>query len=169
MDREGLAGGAYHKVLRWAFEKQGLYQPAGAPTPVVSEGAPPAVDVFIDDGRGGQYTFLANHWSTTDIWNRTTVGDGGGVHEHPIVGATNYAYVKIKNRGTASATNIVVRGFHALPGVGLVYPGDWTAMDTNQLVVANIASGGRAGRRSVRMGAIAAESRMHVLRRFCAG
>lgn len=139
---EGLAGGAYHKVLRWAFEKQGLYQPAGAPVPVVGEGSPPAVDVFIDDGRGGQYTFLANHWSTTDIWNRTTVGDGGGVHEHPIVEATNYAYVKIKNRGTASATNIVVRGFHALPGVGLVYPGDWTAMDTNKLVVANIASGG---------------------------
>ena len=35
---EGLAGGAYHKVIRWAFEKQGLYQPPGAPTPVVSRG-----------------------------------------------------------------------------------------------------------------------------------
>ena len=139
---EGLAGGAYHKVLRWAFEKQGLYQPSPPPNPIVSAGAPPAVDVYIDDGRGGEYTFLGNHWSTTDIWNRTTVGDGGGVHEHPVLGATNYAYVKIKNRGTATATNIVVRGYHALPGVGLVYPDDWIAMDTNQLVVANIVSGG---------------------------
>jgi len=34
---EGLAGGAYHKVIRWAFEKQGLYQRPGAPTPVTTE------------------------------------------------------------------------------------------------------------------------------------
>lgn len=138
---EGEAGGAYHKVIRWAFEKQGLYQPSGAPSPVASEGSPPDVDVYIDDGRGGEYQFLANHWSTTDIWNRVATGDGGGVHEHPVVGQTNFAYVKIKNRGTQTATNIVVKGYHCLPGVGLVYPIDWQAMTTNQLVVANLGSG----------------------------
>ena len=35
----------------------------------------------------------------------------------------------------------MVRGFHCLPGVGLVYPGDWIAMTTNQLVVPNLPSG----------------------------
>jgi len=63
------------------------------------------------------------------------------VHQHPIVGVTNYAYVRIKNRGTATATNIVVRGFHCMPGVGLVYPSDWLPMSTNQLAVGNLASG----------------------------
>jgi hypothetical protein len=38
---EGHPGGAWHKVIRWSFEQQGLYQPAGAPTPVAQAGAPP--------------------------------------------------------------------------------------------------------------------------------
>ena len=52
-DFEGIAGGGVHKVVRWAFEKQGLYRPPGAPT--TDEGAPPDVDVYIDDGRAGEY------------------------------------------------------------------------------------------------------------------
>ena len=46
------------------------------------------------------------------------------------MGQTNFAYVRIKNRGTQAATNVVVKGFHALPGVGLVFPTDWVAMAT---------------------------------------
>ncbi|HNP21105.1 MAG TPA: hypothetical protein PKM63_01285 [Panacibacter sp.] len=137
---ESYAGGAYYKVIRWAFEKQALYRPSGVDA--THEGNPPAVDVYINDGRNGEYQFLANHWSCTDIWNRrNNTGDGSGVHEEPIVGQTNYAWVKIKNRGTQTATNIVVKGYHAKPGVGLTYPDDWMAMDTNQLVASNLASG----------------------------
>src|SRR5262249_16816407 len=47
---EGIPGGTVHKMIRWAFEKQGLYQPPGAPVPVATAGAPPDVDVYIDDG-----------------------------------------------------------------------------------------------------------------------
>ena len=68
-DFEGHPGGAFHKVIRWAFEKQGLYQPVGAPTPVTTEGAPPAVDVYINDGRDGEYEWRQNFWNTTDIWS----------------------------------------------------------------------------------------------------
>lgn len=131
---EGIAGGGVHKVVRWAFEKQGLYQPAGAPRPVTAEGAPPNVDVYIDDGRAGEYTFLPNHWSTTDIWNRLSP-DGGLEHQTPIVGVTNYVYVRIKNRGTQSATNIVVKGYHCRPSTGLRWPDDWQAMTTAQINV----------------------------------
>jgi zinc metalloprotease ZmpB len=131
------AGGAYHKVIRWAFEKQGLFRPG---PPATVEGAPPPVDVYIDDGRHGEYPFQPNHWSCTDIWNRVGVGAGGGVHQEPIVGQTNYAYVRIKNRGTTPATKVVVKGFHALPGVGLVYPTDWTPMATPQLTAPNLAA-----------------------------
>jgi hypothetical protein len=137
------AGGAYHKVIRWAFEKQGLFRAQGQPA--TQEGKPPPVDVFIDDGRHGEYPFQPNHWSCTDVWNRRTIGPGGGVHQEPVVGKTNFAYVRIKNRGTQAATNVVVKGFHCLPGVGLTFPTDWVPMTTAQLPGPNLAAGDMAG------------------------
>jgi len=135
---EGHAGGAYGKVIRWAFEKQGLYQPAGTPTPINKPGAPPAVDVYIEDGRHGEYQYQENHWSCTAIWNRLKK-DGGTTHQDPIVNVNNYAYVKIKNRGTQLATNVVVKAFHApYPGTGLNFPNDWKPMSTAQLAGANV-------------------------------
>lgn len=140
---ETHAGGAYWKVIRWSFEKQGLYRAAGAAT--TTEGAPPDVDVYINDGRNGEYIFQPNHWSCTDIWNRRTIGDGGGVHEEPVVNQTNYAYVRIKNRGTQAATNVTVKGFHCLPGIGLVYPDDWAPMTTAQLSGPNLSANDSTG------------------------
>jgi len=134
---ENITGGAYSKVIRWAFEKQGLFQPAGTATPNNNEGAPPAVDVYIDDGRGGEYPYQAVFWENQNIWNRTSA-DGGTAHQDPVVGQTNYAYVKIKNRGTQDATSVVVKGFHANPAAGLSYPVDWQPMTTTQLSAANV-------------------------------
>jgi hypothetical protein len=71
------------------------------------------------------------------IWNRRH-NDGGISHEEPIVGVTNYAYVKIKNRGSETATNVVVRAFHCRPSAGLVYPDDWQPMTTPQLAATNV-------------------------------
>ena len=124
---EGLYGGAYNKVIRWAFEKQGLFQPPAAPTPVVSAGAPPTVDVYINDGRNGEYEYKYDHWNNTSVWNRNSA-DGGTTHQSAILGATNYVYVKIKNRGTAAASNVVVKGYHCLPGAGLTWPTDFVQM-----------------------------------------
>lgn len=113
---EGLAGGAYNKVARWAFEKQGSYA-----------GAPPAVDVYIDDGRGGEYGFQHVHWHNTSMWNRNAP-DGLPGHQNAVAGATNYMYVKVKNRGTSAAGTVTVKGYHCLPGAGLTWPTDFTAM-----------------------------------------
>jgi zinc metalloprotease ZmpB len=124
---EGLSGGAYNKVIRWAFEKQGEYQPDGAPSPVVTPGDPPEVDVYIDDGRGGEYPFQAVHWHNMSMWNRTSP-DGLPGHQNAVEGATNYLYGKVKNRGTQAATNVTVRAYHSLPGAGLTWPGDFTEM-----------------------------------------
>src|SRR5262249_3012002 len=121
--RKGRAGGAYGKVIRWAFEKQGLYQPPGAPTPVMKAGAPPDVDVYIDDGRGGEYMYQPNYSSCAAVWNRQA-NDGNETHEAPAPGVTNFAYVKIKNRGGQPATSVVVNGFQN-GGSTLVYPNDW--------------------------------------------
>ena len=129
-DFEGHPGGAFHKVIRWAFEKQGLYS-----------GDPPAVDVYIDDGRDGEYEWLQKFWNTTDIWNRLEA-DGGTVHQTPVLDVTNYMYVRVKNRGTDTAENVVVRAYHCRPSAGLVWPDDWQAMDTPELPAGSIPSGG---------------------------
>lgn len=129
---ENITGGAYRKVIRWAFEKQGMFQPAGTPTPNNNEGSPPAVDIYIDDGRAGEYQYQPVFWENQSIWNRTHA-DGGTTHQDPIVNRTNYAYVKVKNRGTQPALNVVVKAFHADPAAGLSYPNDWIPMTTSQL------------------------------------
>lgn len=139
---ETYAGGAYWKVIRWAFEKQGLFRSPGAPA--TEEGSPPEVDVFIDDGRHGEYPFQANHANCIDIWNRLSIADGNGVHEAPVTCRTNYAYVRIKNRGTNSATNVTVRGFHRI-GAGQVFPDDWEAMTTDHLPAPDLAANDMTG------------------------
>lgn len=146
-DFKGIPGGALHKVIRWAFEKQGLFQAAavpGAGNTVNREGDPPAVDVYIDDGRGGEYQYQANHWSCQDIWVRRAA-DGGLSHQNPVVNFTNYMYVRVKNRGLQAATNVRVDAYHALPGSGLAFPDDWAPMATATLPLGgSIAPGGSA-------------------------
>ncbi|MEU1192922.1 hypothetical protein [Streptomyces sp. NPDC005859] len=113
---EGLSGGAYNKVIRWAFEKQGSYG-----------GRPPAVDVYIDDGRAGEYAFQPAHWANQSMWNRNAP-DGLPGHQNAVAGAKNFFYVKVKNRGTSASGTVTVQGYHCLPGAGLTWPGDFTAM-----------------------------------------
>ena len=124
---ERLAGGAYRKVLAWAFEKQNL-----------NRGARPAVDVYVDDGRAGEYQFQPNHWSTTTVWNRRSP-DGLQAHQEPALGVVNYAYVKIKNRGTAVANNVVVRGYHSRPAAGVLWPNDLQPLTTAHIAVGTVA------------------------------
>lgn len=123
---EGYYGGAYGKVLNWSFEKQDL-----------DGGAPPPVDVYIDDGRAGEYAYLPVHWATTTIWNRRNA-DGMAGHQEPALGETNYAYVKIKNRGSSVANNVVVKGYHCKPSAGVLWPTDLQPMTTAQVSVGTL-------------------------------
>ena len=122
---EGLSGGAYGKVLTWSFEQQGL-----------DGGALPIVDVYIDDGRGGEYEYLADFSDTTTIWNRLAP-DGVDAHQEPAIG-TNYAYVKVRNRGSSAAEDVVVRGFHSRPLAGRTWPDDLQPMTTPELAAGTI-------------------------------
>jgi hypothetical protein len=136
---EGLDGGAYNKVIRWAFEKQGSYQPAGTPAPITTVGKPPAIDVYIDDGRAGEYQYLEVHWQNQSMWNRNAA-DGLTGHQNAIDEQTNYMYGKVKNRGTAAANNVTVRAYHSLPGAGLTWPNDFVEMSPiGGLPIASIA------------------------------
>ena len=133
---ENITGGCYSKVIRWSFEQQGLYQPPGTPTPNNNTGAPPAVDVYIDDGRGGEYTYQPNWWSCQSVWNRLNP-DGLTGHQDPA-GTTNYCYVKIKNRGTSVANGVVVKGYHCKPAAGELWPADLQPMSTAQLAAGTL-------------------------------
>ena len=126
---EGHPGGALQKVIRWAFERQGSYQSPGAPTPVVQPGAPPAVDVYLNDGRGGGYDSRDHFvFSTNDIWNRTS-DDRGQIHQQPVAGQPNFLYVKVKNRGTENAENVLVSAFVSSEHGERLWPSAWTAMN----------------------------------------
>ena len=140
---EGVFGGAYHKVIRWAFEKQGEYQTPlvtnGSPADgtITTAGDPPDVDVYIDDGRAGEYPYQHVHWHTTTIWNRRAP-DGVDAHQEPELGSTNYAYVKVKNRGTQQAQNVVVHGYHSKPGAGLIWPADFASFTTPPIFIGTV-------------------------------
>ena len=134
---EGLSGGAYHKVIRWAFEKQGLYQRRRSKRPNDREGAPPPVDVYIEDGRHGEYDYRPHYAACRAIWNRRR-DDRGGHHERPLAGTVNYAFVKINNRGFAPASGIVVRAFHCRAAAQSIYPRDWQPMRTASIAVATV-------------------------------
>ncbi len=135
---EGFFGGAYNKVIRWSFEKQGEYQSPllvrgdGTYGTNTSAGNAPDVDVYIDDGRQGEYEYVSSSWNTTTIWNRNSP-DGIDSHQQPILDQTNYAYVKIKNRGIQQATNVVVKGYHSKPMAGISWPNDLQPFTTAQL------------------------------------
>jgi hypothetical protein len=148
-DFEGYRGGAAHKMIRWAFEKQGLYQPPGTQRPADRPGAPPDVDVYIEDSatdaRHGEYGFREVYWESPDIWNRLDAAPGDGEHQPPVPGQTNFAYVLVRNRGTGPAPEVRVRGFSAPAKADRVWPGDYTPLDTPEIALAEpIPAGGSA-------------------------
>lgn len=141
----GQPGGAVHKIIRWAFEKQGLYGAhahPGTTIPVTTPGSPPAVDIYIDDGRHGEYDYLLNFWNCQDMWVRRAA-DGGVLHQNPVLGKINYMYVRVKNRGLQTSSQIRVKAYHALPGAGLAFPTHWNPMDTPFLNGAPVPPGGQ--------------------------
>jgi len=141
----GHSDGCAHKVIRWGFEKQGAYQLPNTPTPITQEGSPPAVDVYIDDGRDGEYYYERDYASTKDIWNRHSA-DGVEEHQIPNPGVTNYAYVRVKNRGYERASNVFVKGYHAEGKLvdDLIFPKDWQPLTTEKLSVPDIPPNGEA-------------------------
>ena len=163
------AGGAYRKVIRWAFEKQGLFRAAGQPA--TQEGKPPAVDVYIDDGRHGEYPFQPNHWSCTDIWNRLTVGDGGGVHQEPEVGTDQLRLCAHQEPRHAGGDERRRQGLPRPAWCRTCIPdrlgGDGDAVAERPEYRSQQQC--RRHRRTVQMDAVAGRARMHVLQRVRQG
>ncbi len=145
-DFNGHPGGAFHKVIRWSFERQGLYQPAGAPTPVKQPGAAPEVDVYIEDApaaqpRKGEYLpYLSVIDQSPAIWNRHAA-DGGHAHQAPVVGAPQFLYVRVSNRGLQAATDVKVQAFQAT-AANQSWPAGWTSLGAPLAVLGGVPIGG---------------------------
>ncbi|HEY9110041.1 MAG TPA: hypothetical protein VIN58_25465, partial [Roseateles sp.] len=102
-------GGRVHKVIRWAFEQQGLYATSDPKATSEELGRPPEVDVFIDDHghrNGGYAPVPLRHgigapepWHASSDWLQRL---GGRLA------------VKVANRGSASARQTRLRVWWAL-------------------------------------------------------
>jgi len=113
-------GGCAHKLVRWAFEAQGLYQHGTSIDTIVNApGSPEAVDIYIADNRpsgerteagmvtyatSGGYVPVSLDWAGngTDLPAWHARGDaieitGAGLH------------VKVNNRGRETAVDVQVR------------------------------------------------------------
>ena len=73
------------------------------------------------------------YWQSPDIWVRNNPPNVSGEnpnngHEAPIIGAKNYVYVRVRNRGTTRADNVSVEAFRCDPGTSMVWPDDFQTM-----------------------------------------
>jgi hypothetical protein len=115
VDDDGTSrlGGMVHKVVRWAFERQGLYQVAST---VLSDkpGRPPPIDIYVDDGRAGTYHYSNDDWQALPaaLWVSNTAG-GSAPGQPPAAGQTNFVYVTLGNRGDETAIAATVDVFTA--------------------------------------------------------
>jgi hypothetical protein len=112
---QGVVGGCVHKVIRWAFEAQGLYATTDPLAVVDAPGNPPPIDVFIDDRRPdaagarqrGGYVPVSLDWGVTvdpPLWHATTTA---------IQINGDQVRVRVRNRGAVDATSVSVSVWYA--------------------------------------------------------
>lgn len=126
-------GGCLHKVVRWAFERQGLYAAAGADVDVEGPGRAPPVDLWIEDRRSvadGGYGPADLRWGGKRDWHAADAA-------LKLVG--RQLEVTVGNRGELQASSIRVRAWVA-PEQGSKL--DWTALAPR--AIGRIRAGGRA-------------------------
>ena len=121
MDNNGplknKAGGWASKVLRWAFENQGLFSGVAPDVVHNAAGLPPAVDVFIDDQRldsdsvqpRGGYMPVQLDWGHL-AGEPSWLARAGEIQ----VGGNQVQQVRVFNRGSQAANGVSVRVFYAL-------------------------------------------------------
>lgn len=106
---QGRVGGWAHKVIRWAFEAQGLYATRNPEDIVEAPGQPPEVDIFIDSQRPdsagsfprGGYEPVSLHWRGPGDkpWHASTEA----IRVEPFG-----IRVAVRNRGRKEARNVTV-------------------------------------------------------------
>ena len=125
-------GGQVHKVIRWAFEQQGLYATDQPLAMAEGVGRPPAVDVFVADQRG-----------KSDLPGPQPAGDGGYApvplsaiddpasrwlaHPDWLRLEAGQLQVRVANRGSQPASGVVVQCWQRQLAAGAA-SGPWSAL-----------------------------------------
>lgn len=110
-------GGRVHKVIRWAFEQQGLYATPDPRTTAEGPGLPPQVDVYIADrrgdngsaGDGGYKPVPLRHAEADQPWH---------AHGDWVRRTKGRLCVRVANRGAKLAVRARVQAWWAQAGVG---------------------------------------------------
>jgi len=128
-------GGWAHKVVRWAFEAQGLYATTNPSDMIDAPGLPPAVDIFIDtrrpDSEGdfprGGYMPVSLDWlgGALRSWH---------AHADAIKIVNGKIWVEVHNRGQKTANDVKVAVWYiAWPAAASSPPpwdpAKWTRID----------------------------------------
>ena len=118
-------GGAAHKVVRWAFENQGLYATADPAEVVEGPGLPPPVDIHIP-GLGARET--GGYAPVPLDWSEDPDGTAPLWHAAPEALWADGATVRlvVRNRGSQPAWAVQATCWVAPAGVA---PLVWTALD----------------------------------------
>jgi hypothetical protein len=131
----GYVGGTVQKVIRWAFERQGLYGMPVAASVVSGPDEFATVDLHIEDLRpkpDGPY-------SPVDLLGQAWHADPGALWvKNPFLWWGRRVFVRVRNRGVASAPNTRVDVWCAPINAGVIppYPDptwQWLGSDTHDV------------------------------------
>jgi hypothetical protein len=107
-------GGCVHKVIRWAFEAQGLYNDFGKVTN--GPGSPPPVDIYIEsnrpssDGLDCGVDYGPGGYAPVSLdWDSKQSASPWQAKREAIVVCGDEICVKVGNRGSQDATGVTVR------------------------------------------------------------
>ena len=142
-------GGCAHKVVRWAFEAQGLYATTDPQEVVNAPGQPPTVDIFIDDRRpackpvdADDPAYTAGAYIPVPLdWEPVLPGSPDAPAWHATeqairIDGAGDLWVTVRNRGRMGAAGVVVAIWHAAPGANDEAPawnsGGWTPLGATQ-------------------------------------
>jgi hypothetical protein len=120
--RERVGGNA-HKVIRWAFEQQGLYPGAATERPVRVAGDPPPVDVYIASALNGNYSWQAPAYQIAV--------------NNPQKNVANPVQVTVGNRGANAApgTNVALWTARANAGIPDWLDARWQKVDERAVAI----------------------------------
>jgi PKD repeat protein len=98
-------------------------------------------DIYIKDSAAddGSVPSSSPWWLSPDIWVRRDGDCTKFTHQKPIPGTTNTICVRVRNRMTATVTDITVQVYYANAALGLAWPGSFNYISSFHL--ASLAGG----------------------------
>ena len=152
-------GGCAHKVVRWAFEAQGLYATTDPKAVINAPGNPPAVDIYIDtyrpDSEGahkrGGYMPASLDWKAAKgpkPWRAAPDKSAWHARDDALEIKNKKLFVHVRNRGSTDANGVKVRAMWTdWPVAPAIVPpwtdwGKWKSLTPAEIGPQDVLAGG---------------------------